>query len=422
MEEKKNELLERIESASTIEEVKELEKEVEELAKEEVVEEQPKDEEEQPKEVEEIVEEVVEDVVDEQPKEEEEKSCEDDKEEKENITTDEERALIRTSVECEKKNIKPMEERKMENEKIYRSAWAKKLMGKALNEEETRALGDAITTTATTFVESDAETQGINNAGLLIPSSFRADFLKLMEDESPIYRDARKLAVAGNVDMGYLFASDDANWYAESADTANEGAEFKSIQLTGYELAKDIVVTWKVEEMSVDGFIDFLMQELKVKMGEKLIDAIIYGNGSGKPTGVTYGLTPVEVEATDSVVDKIIKAYKSLDKDAKRGAKAYVSVDANLDIIGYKDENGNYPYLNGGAIVKGLGIEVDPFLKDDDIVVGNMMNYVIKETTPIRIDKEISVKGRKVVYGAYAIYDGKAKPNSFAFVTTPVSA
>lgn len=416
MEERKQELLAKIENASTDEEIRNLEKEVEELATEQVkedvvetpvVEEQPKEEmvEETPSEE---TADHKEEMVEEQPKE-------------ENITTEEERNLIRNSVDVEKINLKQMEERKMDNEKMYRSAWAKSLMGKELNEEEMRALGVATTTTATNYVKADESNNGVNNGGLLIPTSFRADFLKLMEDESPIFRDVRKIAVAGNVDLGYLFGSDDANWYAESVDTADEGMEFKSIQLTGFELAKDIVVTWKVEEMAVEEFINFLMQELSIKMGAKLIDAVIYGDGSGKPSGITNGLTPVETAETDSVVDKIVKAFKSLDKDARRGAKAYVSTDVNLDLVGYKDDNGNYPFLNGIG-VKGISIEIDPFLKDDDIVVGNCAeNYVLKETTPIRVDKEISVKGRKVRYGAYAIYDGHAKPNSFAYVTTPES-
>ena len=69
------------------------------------------------------------------------------------------------------------EERKMTRAEIlaskeYRSAWAKKTMGFSddkLSDEEKRALGDAITTTDTTFVASDADTQGINNGGLFIP-------------------------------------------------------------------------------------------------------------------------------------------------------------------------------------------------------------------------------------------------------------
>ncbi|MCQ2911891.1 MAG: hypothetical protein MJ244_06840, partial [Clostridia bacterium] len=58
---------------------------------------------------------------------------------------------------------------------------------------------------------------------------------------------------------------------------------------------------------------------------------------------------------------------------------------------------------------------VDPFLKNNDIVVGNMRYYILNEHTPVRVDKEVHVKGRKVTYGAYAIYDGKAKPGAFAY-------
>ena len=91
--------------------------------------------------------------------------------------------------------------------KEYRSAWAKKTMGFSddkLTEEEKRALGDAITTTDTTFVASDADTQGINNGGLFIPSTVREELMELIEKQSPIYRDVRKLQVSGNIDLPYL--------------------------------------------------------------------------------------------------------------------------------------------------------------------------------------------------------------------------
>jgi len=41
----------------------------------------------------------------------------------------------------------------------------------------------------------------------------------------------------------------------------NEGQEYRSLQLTGWELAKDIVITWKLEAMAVESFISFLMKE-----------------------------------------------------------------------------------------------------------------------------------------------------------------
>lgn len=310
-----------------------------------------------------------------------------------------------------------MEERKFTvADKEYRSAWAKKLMGLSedrFTEDEKRALGDAVTTTATEFVASAEGVQGINNGGLFIPTSVRNEFMEILTQQSPIFRDVRKLQVAGNIDLPYLFASDDAEWYAELEDTKNEGQEYRSLQLTGFELAKNVVITWKLEEMAVDSFIAFILDELVNKMGKALINAVIYGDGQGKPTGVTNGL--VKVTDGETPIDTILATYGALNNDARVGAKAYISTNVNMAIVGYKDGNNNYPFLQGVATNSLVNIEQDPFLRENDIVVGNMRNYILNEVTPIRVDKESSVKGRKVLYGGYAIYDGKAKPNAFAY-------
>lgn len=344
------------------------------------------------------------------------------------ISKEEERKLIADTEELEKRNKnvsnlkkiggnEEMEERKFTiADKEYRSAWAKKLMGLSedkFTDEEKRALGDAVTTTATTFVASTADTQGINNGGLFIPTSVRMDLMELISQDSPIFRDARKLQVSGNVDLPYLFAADDANWYTELTDTTNEGMEFKNMQLTGWELAKDIVITWKLEEMAVESFISFILEELKNKMGKAIINAVIYGDGSNKPTGVTNGLVPITPEQNDTAIDRVLKVFKGLSDEARIGAKVYISNDVNLDIVSYKDNNGNYPFLAGVPSVKGFAIEVDPYLRNKDILAGNMKNYIFNEVTPMRVDKERNVKGRKTLYGGYGIYDGKARPGYF---------
>lgn len=313
------------------------------------------------------------------------------------------------------------EERKMTRAEIlaskeYRSAWAKKTMGfsnNKLTEEEKRALGDAITTTDNTFVASDSDTQGINNGGLFIPSTVREELMEIIKKQSPIYRDVRKLQVSGIIDLPYLFEADDAEWYTETTETKNEGMEYKNLQLTGWELAKDIVITWKLEEMSVESFISFIEEELANKMGKALVNAIIYGDGANKPTGITQGATAIKTGETP--IDCIIDTYKSLDDDERVGAKAYISTNVNIAIVGYKDNNGNYPFLQGVSATNLVSIEVDPYLKNNDIVIGNCRNYILNEVTPLRVEKERTLKGRKVTYGGYAIYDGKPKPNAFAY-------
>lgn len=393
IEERKSELLNKIAEAKTQEELTELRSEVEAINKE---------------------------VPQEEQKREESNNGE--------ISKEEERSLIADTQKLEERSLKNLqvieEEEKMDKKERkftiadpeYRSAWAKKLMGlseEKFTEEEKRALGDAVTTTATTFVASTEDVQGINNGGLFIPTSVRNDLMEIITEQSPIFRDVRKLQVAGNIDLPYLFEADDAEWYTELTDTKNEGKEYKSMQLTGWELAKDVVITWKLEEMAVESFISFILEELANKMGRALVNAIIYGDGVNKPTGITNGL--VAVKTGDTPIDNIIDTYKSLNEEARVGAKAYISSGVNISIVGYKDNNGNYPFLQGMATNSLVSIEQDPYLKANDVIVGNPRYYILNEVTPVRVDKERTLKGRKTTYGGYAIYDGKAKPKAFAY-------
>ena len=306
------------------------------------------------------------------------------------------------------------EERRLSSEEVratkeYRNAWAKKLMGLELDEVEERALGDAVGTTATTYVASAANTQGINNVGLFIPTSVVLALMERAEKESPIFRDIRKLGVNGNVDVPYLDEADDAKWYAELTDTDNEGQKYAKVSLNGEELAKDIVLTWKADQMSVDGFVDFIVDELYEKMFKAKVKAVIYGTGNGEPTGLTNGLTAVTTGATP--IDTISNTKATLSTDAKVGAKIYIS-EAVADLIRfYKDGNNNYPYLVALPNI----FEVDPYLANNDIVVGNMRKYIWNEQEPMRIDRDISVKGRKAIYGAYQVCDGAPKAGAFAY-------
>lgn len=390
IEERKKELAELIANAKSSEELDEVRKQVEEINN--VV---PEDDE---KEVKEEVKE------------------EEKKEEPKVITCNcnEERELIRVGAEeiIPVGNVK--EERKMNSKyNAETRAWAKRCLGRNdFDEEEKRALGDAVTTTATTFVQATADAQGVNNGGLFIPKEVRMELMERIDEMSPFFRDIRKINVNGNVDLPYLYAGDDANWYAELNCTVNEGNEYKALQLTGWELAKDVVLTWKVEDMSVESFVTFVIEELVHKMGTALVNAVIYGDGSSKPTGAIYNLSPVTTG--DTPIDTIVNAYASLSEEFRRGAKVYVSTAVKMAMVGYKDQNGNYPFLQGINGTDLFAIETEPFLTNNDIIVGNPRRYILNEVTPLRVDWERTVKCRQTRYGAYGIYDGKPQPNAFA--------
>lgn len=348
-----------------------------------------------------------------------------EEEKKQLISEIEERELVRNTqneVETRKfvkvDNMNNEKEKKSEKRSLaeilkspeYRTAWAKTLLNRKLDKQEERALGDAVTTTATEYTASAAETQGINNGGLFIPTDVRTDMLRIIEETSPFLRDVRKLAVSANIDMPYLNAADDAEWYAELEDTKNEGAEYKSLSLTGHELAKQVEITWKLEAMAVEEFIAFITKELANKMARALATAVLYGDGDKKPTGALKDAT--KVTGTE-VIETMINTYAQLPSEMKVGAKAYLSSALAIQVVGFKDNNGNYPYLQGLDKTALFKVEVDPFLKDEDMIVGNPQNYVLNTVQQISVNQEKKITQRRTTYSTYAIYDGKPYPKAF---------
>lgn len=391
IEERKKELAGKIQDATSSEELEELRSQVDEINNEVPVEEQP------PEEEQEVTEEASEEVTE---------------SEEEVVEAEEERKLIRVGTEEIIPIEKVEEERTMNNKyDIEARAFAKRLMNKELDEEEQRALGDAVGTTATSYTASAADAQGINNLGLYIPKSIRLELEERARLESPIYNGIRKLRVRGNVDVPYLYAADNAAWYVELSNTANEGQEHKAITLIGRELAKNIEITWKVDQMTPEGLIDFLVDELYEKMYKAKVTAIIYGTGNtyNQPSGITLGLEAVTTGATP--IDTIADTKATLSEDAKVGAGVYVSPAVADAIRYYKNGEGNYPFLAGLP----TGIVEDPYLANNDIIVGNLRNYVWNEQEEIRIDRDINMPKRTVIYGAYQVCDGGAKVGAFAY-------
>ena len=112
---------------------------------------------------------------------------------------------------------------------------------------------------------------------------------------------------------------------------------------------------------------------------------------------------------------RILSSCHALSEKARRGAKAYVSTAVGLALVGYKTTDGNYPYLQGINGTALFGMEVDPYLVNNDIVVGNARNYIWNTNTAIRIDRENKMTDRHVVYGGYGIFDGAPKTGAFSY-------
>lgn len=417
---KKEKFFEEIRNAKTVEELEEIQKKIQALLEEEKADEEEVDNEEERKENEEETTET-------------DKKEEVDNEEERNLINanlEENQVEIRKAVENKLKEVEKREETKVESidsiirKPEYRTAWAKSMLGKNNFTPEERTALQAVTTTATEFVAQQSGTAGVNNGGLFIPKSVSLEILKQIELASPFLSDVAKTHVKGLLKYPYRVSATPAEFVGENKEGNFQNAEFKELTFGQHELTAKIRVTWKLEAMAVEEFIKYIIEELAVTMREELAKAVLYGEGGAdKLKGATVDAFKVTDEADPVIAMK--KALEKLDVRDQATAVIYIAKNVENAVIFAKDKNG--AYLNSpvnGMALKSLAsntIKVDPFLKNNEILVGNARDYKLNYNEEISLSFDKDVHVRATDYIGYAVVGGAPVPKKFAHATVTPS-
>lgn len=316
------------------------------------------------------------------------------------------------------------------DDKIYRTAWAKALMARPLNIEErkainqvnSRALGTALSTTSETYVEATALVDGVNNGGLMIPSSVATDLLNEVSLNSPILNDINITSIKGNISYPYMKSITEASFKIEGESNVDGQFELAEFTLTGKEISETIPVTWKLESMTPDSFITYLINELRDLITEKLANGAIYGTGINEINGISNTELQADYNDGDNLIDHLAKSILLIPKRKRSGLKIYISDEMFTDLGLQKDGAGGYVYpQNGNGLLKILGkheIIAEPYLQKDDFIIGNLSKYYkMNENEPFKTVKDVSGKKRINEYTSYAIVDGNFEPNTLVFGT-----
>lgn len=307
----------------------------------------------------------------------------------------------------------------------YRTAWAKRLMRRpdsAFTAAEQRALGAVLTTTATTATTATSSVDGVNNGGLFIPTGVLDSFLNEVALLSPVFNDINRVNVSGIVSLPYKKSVTAAKTRKEG--TANTDAEFvwAEVKITLAEVSATVRVTWKLETMTPDSFINYLVNELVADHGEQIIEQLIYGTGTGNDT---LGITKHEViDGTYTEGAKILEVIetnlKKMNARAKSGAKIYLSTDLAEAVTFSKDGNGAY-VLNpinsvGVNSVARYQVEVDPYLHAGDFLIGALKrNTLAQFAEDVSVTKDVSGRERINDYTSYSVIGIAVKPGTILY-------
>lgn len=307
--------------------------------------------------------------------------------------------------------------------KEYRNAFFNHLMGRELTNDQ-----------STVFDKMNAASTSSDTA-IVIPTTTAAKIWRKVGELYPFYNDVTKLNIKGNYQLVLEDTSSDAAFYEEGAST-NDGSEtFSTYLLSGCELSRCIAVSWKLKEMSIDDFEDYIIEKMAKKMGAGLAYGVMNGKGKkavsssdkDEPYGVITALgkedsTPQIVEYTTA------PTYADLTKLFGLIKSGYTkTVYANNTFIwnvlaNVVDKNGK-PYFIADTTAGGVGrvfgavVKEDDSVPDDGMVLGDATQYLVNFNKEITLDTEERKKARETDYIGYAIVDGSPVTNkAFAFL------
>ena len=306
---------------------------------------------------------------------------------------------------------------------LYLAAFKQYLVGGKMNEDE-RKVFDAVND------RFHNTTQTAADHAVLIPDTVAKGIWAEMADAHPIINDVMPTYVPGT--LSYLKGDVDSNnaaWYDED-DTVTDGSIASGeVTLNGYELAKNVPVSWKLKRMAVDEFLAYVTSKIAERMGAALAAALVSGLGvpgenddwKAQPKGVVTALnaetnTPQVVTWGDGdalTYAKLTQLMAKIKSGYLNGSCMYAQNTFIWEKLANLLDGQNRPLfipdVSSGGVgrIFGLVVKEEAAAPTNGMLVGNMQKgYKINFNESISIHTEDHVKARSTDYMGYAIVDG----------------
>lgn len=312
-----------------------------------------------------------------------------------------------------------------EEPKEYRSAWLKKIQGKALTKAEQRAYD--------IMEQRAAYSTGAGSAGPAIPQLTANEIVKKIYEVAPILAKCRIFHVPGNFKIAYEGTNTAAALHTELASITADSDTLGGVSLTGYEITKLVRASRATLAMTTPAFEQFIIEIVGENIARKIESYIFTGTGSSQPGGVsiagkgasgayTAGTDQVTVAAASTMAAADVEtAYGMLGSGYERNAvwamsKAtffayyYPLMDRSKNHL-IEFSNGKY-YILGcevyftGSLGKGVA-----YLGDFSYIIGNFsqdISVVKSEHSGLSVNS--------VDYLGACVFDSKPIPGLGAFV------
>ena len=306
----------------------------------------------------------------------------------------------------------PREEETRKMEKIYgidseeyRSAWAHRLQGKALTEEETRAY-------ATT------------DAGNAVPTAVADKFFEKIQKLAPMISEITLMQVAGNIKFIAEGVRNAAQLHTENTAVAPAADETVAVTLGGYEFMKVIRISKAAQTMSINAFENWLVDMLAGDIARKIDDYIINDttNGIVKMVSTSTSNKITQTATSGYGYKDICNLVALLPAGYDAEAKFLVSKKVLFnEVKGILDTNKRPIFDPVEKTLFGYPVIVDDYVPSDknQIFLGKWTDVVGNLSQPVTVDRseESGFLNNSIDFRGTAIFDSKlAKTDAVVWI------
>ena len=291
--------------------------------------------------------------------------------------------------------------------KEYRTAWCKEMLGMALTDEE-----------RTAFVHTTGTTSG-QTAGYTIPTTLLNKIWDLIEGKHAIlgditiYRTGTILEVAKRT----AIAAGDAGTVSEAtAPSDDENNTFAKVTLSGKDFAKTVEISYALGIMSIDGFEQFIVNEIADRLGAALAADIITQIG----TDYYSSGNDLDVATSGKVVWTDIAGALAVLKNVN-GITVYASQATIYKyIVGMVDSTGRPLFQHDAneairGYLAGFPVKVEDAIADDLIWLGDPKQVVGNMVQDIMVESDKDIKKHVNIFSGYARFQcSLLAPKAFA--------
>lgn len=293
------------------------------------------------------------------------------------------------------------------NSKEYRTAWSKYMLGLPMTEEE-----------RTAFVHTTGTTSG-QTAGYTIPTTLLNRIWDLIEEKHSIlgditiYRTGTILEVAKRT----AIAAGDAGTVSENAAPSDEeNNTFAKVTLAGKDFAKVVKISYALGIMSIDGFEQFIANEIADRLGAALASDVI------TQIGTDYYSTgnDLDVATSGKVVWTDIAGALAVLKNVN-GLAVYASQATIYKyIVGMVDTTGRPLFQHDAneavrGYLAGFPVKVEDAIADDLIWIGDPKQVVGNMVQDIMVENAKDIEKHVNVFSGYARFQcALLAPKAFA--------